>query len=47
MLEREIHPSSEEWLDDLFALMDQAGGCSQGERWTREDIYSERLDRFS
>jgi hypothetical protein len=27
------------WLDNTFSLMDAAGGCSSGKRWTREELH--------
>jgi hypothetical protein len=27
------------WLDSTFSIMDAAGGCSSGKRWTREELH--------
>ena len=39
MLEKTVRPQSEAWLDESFKLMDRAKGNSNGQRWTREDLY--------
>ena len=39
LLEQAVLPSSAQWLDECFALMDQAAPNSQGEQWKREDLY--------
>ena len=31
--------SRNNWLDHTFALMDKAHGHSDGQKWTREDLY--------
>ena len=40
MLEQTIRPQSEAWLDESFKLMDRANGNSNGQRWSREDLYN-------
>lgn len=32
---------SDTWLEECFALMDKAQGDSQGQRWTREELYDD------
>ena len=39
LLEQAVLPASSQWLDECFALMDQAAPNSQGEQWKREDLY--------
>jgi len=39
LLEQAVLPASAQWLDECFALMDQAAPSSQGEQWKREDLY--------
>ena len=39
LLEQAVRPQSEDWLDECFKRMDQAGVNSQGKHWKREDLY--------
>ena len=39
LLEKKVHSNSAQWIDEMFSLMDRAGGDSGGVRWKREDIY--------
>jgi hypothetical protein len=39
MLEQTVRPQSEAWLEEAFKLMDRANGNSNGQSWTREDLY--------
>jgi hypothetical protein len=39
LLAQTVLPESQNWLDECFALMDQANANSQGEKWKREDLY--------
>jgi hypothetical protein len=39
LLEQTVFPESDQWLDECFALMDQAAADSQGAKWSREDLY--------
>ena len=38
-LKQTVESQSDDWLDECFGLMDDAGGDSKGERWKREDLY--------
>ncbi len=39
LLTQTVQPDSEDWLDECFLLMDKAGAYSDGEKWSREDLY--------
>jgi hypothetical protein len=39
LLEATVRDQSKDWLEECFALMDQAGGSSGNKRWKREDLY--------
>jgi hypothetical protein len=39
LLAQTVLPESQNWLDECFALMDQANANSHGEKWKREDLY--------
>ena len=39
LLAQTVSPSSENWLDECFALMDQAKANSHGQKWDRGEIY--------
>lgn len=39
LLAQTVIPSTENWADELFELMDQANGNSYGQKWTREELY--------
>jgi len=41
LLKDTISPSSEQWIEECFALMDKAKGKSGGKSWSREDLYRE------
>jgi hypothetical protein len=38
-LEKTIKKSSEDWLDDMFKEMDKDNVSSNGQKWTREELY--------
>jgi hypothetical protein len=38
-LEKTIKKSSEAWLDDMFKEMDKDNVSSNGQKWTREELY--------
>jgi hypothetical protein len=39
ILARELFDDDTAWIDDLFARMDEAGGDSAGNTWTRDELY--------
>jgi hypothetical protein len=39
-LETTVKKSSNKWLDDMFVEMDKDNVSSNGEKWSREEIYS-------
>lgn len=39
LLEQTVRSDSNDWMEECFGLMDQAGGNSQGQVWKREDLY--------
>ena len=39
LLEQTVRSGSNAWLDESFKLMDRANGNSNGQKWTREDLY--------
>jgi hypothetical protein len=39
LLEATVRDQSKDWLEECFALMDQAKGNSGKKRWNREDLY--------
>ena len=39
LLAQTVLPASDNWVDEMLGLMDQAKGNSQGKKWTREDLY--------
>ncbi len=39
LLEQTVMPTSNHWLDECFALMDQVQADSGGARWQREALY--------
>jgi ribonuclease D len=39
LLEQTVKADSTHWVEECFALMDRAKGCSKGKRWKREDLY--------
>ena len=38
-LDQTVSAESEGWLAECFALMDEAGGDSQGRTWTRDELH--------
>lgn len=39
LLTQTVLPSSEDWLEEMFKLMDQSKANSRGQKWTREELY--------
>lgn len=39
LLSQTVLPSSGEWVEECFELMDKYGGDSQGRTWKRDDLY--------
>lgn len=39
LLEQTVLSESDQYLDECFALMDQANANSQGEKWSRDDLH--------
>lgn len=39
LLRRTVTPDGSGWVDECFRKMDNAGGRSAGETWSREDLY--------
>ncbi|HEX7712989.1 MAG TPA: DUF6364 family protein [Bacillota bacterium] len=39
LLAQTVLPNSQNWLEECFALMDQANANSRGQKWNREDLY--------
>ncbi|MCK5055878.1 MAG: hypothetical protein KAT34_04435 [Candidatus Aminicenantes bacterium] len=39
LLSKTVAPTSNDWLEECFRLMDRAKGDSKGEKWNREDLY--------
>jgi len=39
LLARTVLRPSQDWVDELIALADRAGGDSRGAKWTRDDLY--------
>lgn len=39
LLEQTVRSQSEAWLEECFRLMDQAGGNSNGQKWSRKELY--------
>ena len=39
LLAQTVLPSSQNWLDECFQLMDRADADSGGRRWKREELY--------
>ena len=37
--ERTAEDSGADWADQFIALAEQAGACSDGARWTRDELY--------
>ena len=38
-LAEKVAPKSEDWLENMFALMKNAGGDSKGWKWNRKELY--------
>jgi len=38
-LKKTVMRENNEWLDEIFSLVDKLGARSKGPRWKREDIY--------
>jgi len=36
-----VEADSSRWLEECFALMDQAGADSDGQKWKRSDLYEQ------
>ena len=39
LLNQNVLKHSDQWLDELFALMDKAGANSGGKKWKRDELY--------
>ena len=39
LIEQTVVQKQSRWLEDTFSLMDTADVSSNGDRWTREDLY--------
>lgn len=39
LLAQTVLPASDNWLDEMFEMMDQAKGDSRGQKWSREELY--------
>lgn len=39
LLAQTVLPTADNWMDELFELMDQANGNSHGQKWTRGELY--------
>jgi len=39
LLRQRVLQGSTDWVDECFALADEAAGSSRGKRWTRDDAY--------
>jgi hypothetical protein len=39
LLAQAVLPTSRDWLDECFSLMDQTNANSSGLKWKREDLY--------
>jgi hypothetical protein len=39
LLAQTVRSESQNWLEECFALMDQANANSKGQKWTREELY--------
>ena len=36
LLEQTVRFQPEDWFEECFSLMDRAGGCSEGRKWSRK-----------
>jgi len=39
LIEQTVKSSSDKWLYDTFSLMDKLNVSSEGESWTRDELY--------
>jgi len=39
LIEKTVKSSSDKWIDDTFSLMDRLNVSSEGESWTRDELY--------
>jgi hypothetical protein len=39
LIEQTVTPKKQHWLDDTFSLMDKVNVSSEGQSWTREELY--------
>ncbi|MDX9959822.1 MAG: hypothetical protein AB7T74_16450 [Clostridia bacterium] len=39
LIEQTVVPRKQRWLDDTFSLMDNLNVSSEGNKWTREELY--------
>ena len=39
LLAQRVLQRSTDWVDECFALADEAAGSSRGKRWKRDDVY--------
>ncbi len=39
LLSDQVNNASNDWLDEVFQLMDRAKGNSRGKKWSRGDLY--------
>ena len=40
LLEQTVRPSRSDWVEECFALMDRANAHSNGQKWSREELYN-------
>lgn len=39
LIEQTVVPQKNKWLTDTFSLMDKVNVSSQGDKWTRDELY--------
>ena len=39
LLSERVRPDSGAWLEEMFEMLDQAGGDSKGWKWNRSELY--------
>jgi hypothetical protein len=39
LIKQTVTPKKQHWLDDTFSLMDKVNVSSEGQSWTREELY--------
>ncbi len=39
LIEQTVVPQRDKWLSDTFLLMNKAKASSQGQKWTRDELY--------